>query len=63
MQSELIALENNQTWELTDPPKGKKAIGSKWVYKIKYHPDGTVDRYKAGLVAKGYNQVAGVDYF
>lgn len=39
------------------------AIGSKWVYKVKLHLDGTIDRYKARLVSKGYNQVAGIDYF
>ena len=62
MQKELQALEENDTWELTKLPPGKKAIGSKWVYKVKFKPDGTVDRYKARLVAKGYNQIAGVDY-
>ncbi|KAL0318648.1 UNVERIFIED_CONTAM: Retrovirus-related Pol polyprotein from transposon RE2 [Sesamum angustifolium] len=41
---------------------GKKAIGSKWVFKIKLKADGSIDRYKARLVAKGYNQVEGVDY-
>ncbi|OMO60730.1 Reverse transcriptase, RNA-dependent DNA polymerase [Corchorus capsularis] len=43
-------------------PTGKKAIGSKWVYKIKYHSDGTIERYKARLVAKGYTQVEVLDY-
>ncbi|KAL0305128.1 UNVERIFIED_CONTAM: Retrovirus-related Pol polyprotein from transposon RE1 [Sesamum angustifolium] len=40
----------------------KKAIGCRWVYKLKLRDDGTVERCKARLVAKGYNQVAGVDY-
>jgi hypothetical protein len=40
-----------------------KPIGSKWVYKLKRKADGTIDRYKARLLAKGYNQVEGVDYF
>ncbi|KAL0439625.1 UNVERIFIED_CONTAM: Retrovirus-related Pol polyprotein from transposon RE1 [Sesamum latifolium] len=62
MQEELVALEKNATWDVVDLPKGKKAIGSKWVYKIKLKPDGSVERYKARLVAKGYNQVEGVDY-
>ncbi|KAL0284824.1 UNVERIFIED_CONTAM: Retrovirus-related Pol polyprotein from transposon RE1 [Sesamum angustifolium] len=43
-------------------PPGKKAIGCRWVYKLKLRDDGTVERCKARLVAKGYNQVAGVDY-
>ncbi|KAK4407835.1 Retrovirus-related Pol polyprotein from transposon RE1 [Sesamum angolense] len=60
MQQELMVLEQNQTWDIVDLPKGKKAIGSKWVYKVKLHADGSVDRYKACLVAKGYNRVEGL---
>lgn len=63
MQSELEALEANNTWLLTSLPAGKKAIGSKWVYRVKYKQDGTVDRFKAHLVAKGYTEVVGLDYF
>ncbi|KAK4395882.1 Retrovirus-related Pol polyprotein from transposon RE2 [Sesamum angolense] len=40
----------------------KRAIGSRWVYKLKLNPDGSVSRYKARLVAKGYTQIEGVDY-
>ncbi|KAL0368365.1 UNVERIFIED_CONTAM: Retrovirus-related Pol polyprotein from transposon RE1 [Sesamum calycinum] len=63
MQHELDALERNQTWDLCDLPANKNAIGSRWVYKVKLLPDGSVDRYKASLVAKGYSQIEGVDYF
>ncbi|KAL0303695.1 UNVERIFIED_CONTAM: Retrovirus-related Pol polyprotein from transposon RE2 [Sesamum radiatum] len=62
MAEELQALENNQTWTLTVLLEGKKAIGSRWVYKLKMNPDGSVNRYKARLVAKGYSQIEGVDY-
>ncbi|XP_022030789.1 uncharacterized mitochondrial protein AtMg00810-like [Helianthus annuus] len=42
--------------------KGKKAIDSKWVYKVKYKPNGDIERYKAGLVAKGFTQMEGIDF-
>ena len=56
MQSEYDALIENDTWSLCDLPPGKKAIGTKWVYKLKCKLDGEIDRYKACLVAKGYAQ-------
>ena len=63
INKEINALELNNTWYLTDLPKGKKPIGCKWVFKIKYNADGTIERYKARLVAKGYSQLEGVEYF
>lgn len=63
MSQELDALETNETWTLTTLPSGKKPIGSKWIYRVKYNADGTVDRFKARLVAKGYDQIEGLDYF
>lgn len=62
MQKELQALETNQIWIFINLPKGKKAIRCKWVYKVKCKPTGEVDRYKARLVAKEYNQIEGLDY-
>ncbi|KAK1425214.1 hypothetical protein QVD17_20561 [Tagetes erecta] len=62
MNMEMEALSRNNTWVMTDLPKGRKAVGSKWVYKIKHNPDGQVARYKARLVAKGYSQKEGIDF-
>lgn len=62
MQTELKALQENNTWTMVSLPRGHKPIGCKWVFKIKYHSDGTVERYKARLVAKGYTQREGIDY-
>lgn len=43
-------------------PKGRRALPTKWVYKVKTHPDGTIERYKARLVVKGFSQKPGVDF-
>eukprot|EP00253_Pinus_taeda_P008515 PITA_08515 len=62
MQKEYDALIKNDTWKLVDPPLGTKPIGCKWVYKNKYKADGSLDKHKAKLVAKGFAQKEGVNY-
>ena len=62
MASKIAALELNQTWTVEDLPPGKKPINCKWVYKAKYNSDGSIERYKAQLVIRGDEQVAGFDY-
>lgn len=60
---ELTELGNLDTWELAVLPPGRKCVQHKWVFKRKPKPDGTVERYKARIVGKGFTQRAGVDYF
>ncbi|CAM8920951.1 unnamed protein product [Rhodiola kirilowii] len=62
MNKEMTALAENNTWEICDLPLHKHAIGCKWVYKIKHKSDGTIERYKAKLVVKGFTQEEGLDY-
>ena len=62
MELEFQSLIENKTWELVPLPKDRKSIGCKWIYKIKYNADGSVERYKARLVALGYLQKEGIDY-
>lgn len=62
MGNEIRAMEETNTWTIETLPKGKKVIGSKWVYTVKYKSDGTIERYKARLVAMGNRQIEGVDY-
>ncbi|GJR76061.1 retrovirus-related pol polyprotein from transposon TNT 1-94 [Tanacetum coccineum] len=62
MNKELDALGRNHTWDLTTLPAGHKPITSKWVFKIKYKSDGTLERLKARLVVRGFNQKEGQDY-
>ncbi|KAJ3622463.1 hypothetical protein MTP99_002971 [Tenebrio molitor] len=62
MDEEIQSLKQNQTWTLVEPPKNQQVIDNRWVYKIKRNEDGSVQKYKARLVARGFRQVAGVDY-
>ncbi|CAI5489961.1 unnamed protein product [Closterium sp. Naga37s-1] len=62
MESELKSIEENGAWEAVELPKGRKAITSKWLFKIKSNADGKIERYKSRLVAKGYQQKEKVDY-
>nr|GFA76204.1 copia-like retrotransposon [Tanacetum cinerariifolium] len=62
INDEMDSILRNQTWELAELPKGVRAIGSKWVFKKKLNPDGSISAFKARLVAKGYRQKEGIDY-
>ncbi|GJR23315.1 putative ribonuclease H-like domain-containing protein [Tanacetum coccineum] len=62
MQEELLQFKIQKVWTLVDLPSGKKAIGTKWVYRNKKDERGIVVRNKARLVAQGYKQEEGIDY-
>ena len=62
MKEEMMAINKNETWVLTNLPEGKAAFGLKWVFKTKYNADGRVQKHKARLVAKGYSQQQGINY-
>ncbi|XP_076912187.1 uncharacterized protein LOC143570413 [Bidens hawaiensis] len=62
MHEEINALHFNRTWTFVPRPLSTNIVGSKWVYRIKDHSDGSIERYKAHLVAQGYTQIPGLDY-
>ncbi|RVW15134.1 Retrovirus-related Pol polyprotein from transposon RE1 [Vitis vinifera] len=62
MNEEMKSLQKNETWELVECPPGKKPVGCRWIYTVKYKADGSIERFKARLVAKGYTQTYGIDY-
>nr|GEZ32418.1 retrovirus-related Pol polyprotein from transposon TNT 1-94 [Tanacetum cinerariifolium] len=62
IKKELEALERNNTWTLTKFPSRHKAITFKWVYKTKFKPTSIIERLKARLVVRGFNQKEGLDY-
>jgi hypothetical protein len=62
MREEMKAIEDNDTWEITSLPTDHRAIGLKWVYKVKSNEAGDIMRHKVCLVAKGYVQCADIDF-
>ena len=63
VNSEIESILRNHTWQLDDLPPGNKPLGSKWIFKRKMKPDGTIDKYKAKLIVKGYREKEDLDYF
>lgn len=62
VENEITALASNRTWEVTTLPKGRNLVTSKWVFNVKYHPDGRINKFKARLVARGFSQIWGIDF-
>ena len=60
--SEFSSLQSNDTWDLVPAPKNKNVVGCRWIFKAKRKSNGSLDRFKARLVAQGYTQEQGVDY-
>ena len=63
INDEMDSIMSNQTWELVNLPPGSKPIGCKWIFRRKYYTNGMIETFKAILVAKGFKQREGVDYF
>ena len=63
VRSEMDSIMSNGTWEVVERSYGCKLVGCKWVFKKKLRPDGTIEKYKARLVAKDYTQKEGEDFF
>uniref|UniRef100_A0A8R7R8J2 Reverse transcriptase Ty1/copia-type domain-containing protein n=1 Tax=Triticum urartu TaxID=4572 RepID=A0A8R7R8J2_TRIUA len=62
MQEEFLALTENNTWQLVPRPSNTNVVSGKWVFRQKFHSDGTLSRYKARWVCRGYSQQHGIDY-
>ena len=62
MEDEYNALMKNKTWTLIPNSQNYKLVGKKWVYRVKENPDGTINKFKARPVAKGFLQTPGVDF-
>ena len=62
MVEEYQSIMNNDVWEIIPRPEGKSIVTSRWLYKIKHGADGSIEKYKARFVARGFSQKEGVDY-
>ncbi|KAL0427012.1 UNVERIFIED_CONTAM: hypothetical protein Slati_2876000 [Sesamum latifolium] len=63
VKSEMDSIVSNETWKLVDLPPGCTTIGCKWIFKKKLKPNGYVHKFTTRLVAKGFKQKEGIDYF
>ena len=59
---EYSSIMKNDVWEVVSRPEGKSVVTSRWLYKIKHAADGSIEKFKARFVARGFSQVEGVDY-
>jgi hypothetical protein len=62
MMEEYSSIMKNDVWEIVPSPEGKSVVTSRWLYKLKYDADGSIEKYKARFVARGFSQGEGIDY-
>jgi len=62
MVEEYDSIVRNSAWEIVPRPEGKSVVGSRWIYKVKQATDGSVEKYKARFVSRGFSQIEGIDY-
>ena len=62
MLEEYSSIMKNDVWEVVLRPEGKSVVTSRWLYKVKHAADGSIEKFKARFVARGFSQVEGVDY-
>jgi hypothetical protein len=62
MMEEYHSIMKNDVWDIVLRPEGKSVVNSKWIYKIKHTTDKSIEKHKAGFVARGFSQVKGIDY-
>jgi hypothetical protein len=62
MTEEYQSILKNDVWDVVPRPEGNSVVTSKWIYKIKHAANGSIEKYKAIFVARGFSQIEGVDY-
>jgi hypothetical protein len=62
MMEEYQSIMKNDVWDIVSRPKGKSVVTSKWIYKIKYTVDGSIEKHKSRFVSRRFSQVEGIDY-
>ena len=62
MTEEYQSIMKHDVWDIVPKPEGKSVVSSKWIYKIKHAADGSIEKYKARFVARGFSQKEGIDY-
>ena len=63
MEEEIRMIEKNNTWELVAIPREREVVSLKWIYKIKLNQEGDIQKHKARLVARGFTQKPGIDFY